>query len=70
MIAPVFEELSNKFENVMFLKVDVDEVADVAAECGISAMPTFHVYKNGAKSDELVGASRDKLTSMIEKHSK
>jgi hypothetical protein len=27
--------------------VDVDDLDDVAADCGISAMPTFQLYSNG-----------------------
>jgi thioredoxin 1 len=40
----------------------------VAATCGISAMPTFQVWKNGAKVDEFVGAARDKLKALCEKY--
>merc|ERR1712032_506868 len=68
MIGPVFEELSASYSNIEFVKVDVDELEDVAAECGISAMPTFQVWSNGAKIDELVGASADKLEELIKKH--
>ncbi len=38
----------------------------VAASCGISAMPTFQVWKNGAKAKEFVGASKDKLKALCE----
>lgn len=41
MISPFFEELSLKYPNLVFLKVDVDACQGVAAECGIAAMPTF-----------------------------
>ena len=41
---------------------------DVAAICGISAMPTFQVWKDGEKKDELVGASKDKLRDLINKY--
>lgn len=68
MIGPVFEELSTKFESVVFLKVDVDEVDQVAAACGISAMPTFQVFKDGKKVDELVGAAKAQLEALIQKH--
>lgn len=33
-------------ENVIFLKVDVDECEDIASEYGISSMPTFVFIKN------------------------
>lgn len=41
----------------------------VAAAAGISAMPTFQVYKDSQKAEELVGASKDKLKALIEKYS-
>lgn len=44
-------------------------VQDIALECSVSAMPTFQVWKNGQKVDELVGASKEKLKAMVEKHS-
>jgi thioredoxin-like negative regulator of GroEL len=40
----------------------------VASACGISAMPTFQVFKNGAKVEELVGASKDRLKALIQKY--
>ncbi len=33
-------------------------------------MPTFLVFRNGQKVDELVGASRDKLNDLVGKHAK
>lgn len=37
--------------------MDVDQCEEVAAQQGIRAMPTFLIFKNGAKADEIVGAS-------------
>lgn len=68
MISPEFDRLSESYANIVFLKVDVDEVEAVAAACGISAMPTFQVWKDGKKVDELVGASKEKLKELIEKY--
>jgi thioredoxin 1 len=69
MIGPFFEELSPKYATLKFLKVDVDQNDKVAAECGISAMPTFQVWKAGQKIDELVGASKEKLEALCAKYS-
>jgi len=40
----------------------------VAAQCGISAMPTFQVFKGGEKVDEMVGASKEKLEELAKKY--
>merc|ERR1712224_1150244 len=45
MIGPKFEEFSLTYTDLLFVKVDVDDCDSVAAKAGISAMPTFQVYK-------------------------
>lgn len=67
-IAPFFEELSKKYTGAKFLKVDVDELEDVSAHAGVSAMPSFFIYKDGQIIDRLVGASKDKLEALVAKH--
>ena len=54
--------------DVVFLQVDVDACGDVAEDCDVNAMPTFHFYKNGDKVDMFEGASEQKLSSCIAKH--
>ncbi|KAI8509746.1 Thioredoxin domain-containing protein 2 [Branchiostoma belcheri] len=68
MIAPVFEKLAEENPDVIFVKVDVDANDETAGACGISAMPTFQCYKNGAKVEEMCGASEDKLREMVAKN--
>ncbi|ELR13496.1 thioredoxin-1, putative [Acanthamoeba castellanii str. Neff] len=67
-IAPAIEKMSQENTNVVFLKVDVDEVGDLAAELSVSAMPTFLFFKNGSKVHEVVGASEAKIAEGITKH--
>jgi len=67
-IAPFVEKLATKYPQVVFVKVDVDQASDVASTCGISAMPTFHFYKNNQKVDQVVGADPNTLENVIKKH--
>ena len=66
-IGPVFEEHSKDHTNVQFLKIDVDEQDEIAADQGVEAMPSFFVYQGGQKVDELVGASKNDLLALIKK---
>ncbi|GFR45234.1 hypothetical protein Agub_g6632 [Astrephomene gubernaculifera] len=68
MIAPHYEALSAEYPNAYFLKVDVDAVPAVAEVCQINSMPTFHVYKDGVKVGECVGASQEKLKALVAAH--
>ena len=51
-----------------FVKVDVDQCSDVSAKQGVSAMPSFFVYQDGKKVDQLVGACEEKLEALIKKY--
>ncbi|KAF3385467.1 Thioredoxin [Penicillium rolfsii] len=66
-ISPAVEALSTSATSVKFYKVDVDELANVAADNGISAMPTFLFYKNGEKQENLTvrGANRRAIEEAV-----
>ena len=68
MISPKVVEFQEKYPNANYLKVDVDELSDLAQEWGIRAMPTFIIFKDGEKVDELVGANPAKLEEKIKHH--
>lgn len=61
LIGPVFAKMEPKFPDVLFIKVDVEEVEDVAKEYQIRSMPTFMLFKDGEKKGEMVGAVPAKL---------
>ncbi|XP_012687188.1 thioredoxin-like [Clupea harengus] len=67
-IAPFFKSLSEQYTNVVFLKVDVDDAADVASSCEIKCMPTFHFYKSGKKVEEFSGSNQAKLEELVNTH--
>ncbi|KAL1778346.1 thioredoxin [Sigmodon hispidus] len=65
MIKPFYHSLSEKYSNVVFLEVDVDDCQYVAAECEVKCMPTFQFYKKGQKVGEFSGANKEKLEASI-----
>uniref|UniRef100_A0A8C6HJ07 Thioredoxin domain-containing protein n=1 Tax=Mus spicilegus TaxID=10103 RepID=A0A8C6HJ07_MUSSI len=44
-IAPVFQAMSLKYQNVMFAQVDVDSSKELAEHCDITMLPTFQMFK-------------------------
>lgn len=65
MAAPHFDSLSNKYTACQFIKVDVDKLNDVAAQCRVTSMPTFQIYRSGQKLHEVVGANIPAIENFI-----
>ncbi|KAI5679099.1 hypothetical protein M9H77_10049 [Catharanthus roseus] len=65
---PIFNELAERYTDIEFIRINVDELKDVAREFGIESMPTFIMLRSGKEIDKVVGANRNKLEKMIEKH--
>ncbi len=58
MLAPVFEEISDKYEGqATFLKIDIDEEDSEAAaiKYGITSIPNVIAFKNGKPVDSSLG---------------
>ena len=65
-IAPAFEALAAEHSDVVFIKVDVDELEDIAEQFNVSAMPTFIAVKNKVQvGSAVLGANLDKLKSLV-----
>ncbi|XP_073315931.1 thioredoxin H2-like [Primulina huaijiensis] len=67
-IDPAINEFAVKYTDVDFIKIDVDELFDVAQDFGVQAMPTFLLMKRGKIVDKVVGAKKDDLQKKIDKH--
>jgi hypothetical protein len=65
---PIFEAMAGEFPRVAFFKVDVDKAKEVAAKCGIQAMPAFQVFKGGEMAEEMQGADQAGLKNLVTKH--
>ena len=65
-IAPIYSEMSDRYPDAFFLKIDVDEQPAIAAAAGVTAMPTFQFLKDGEKLREVVGADPRALEAALE----
>lgn len=65
MIAPIVEKLSVANPQIVFVKVNVEEAQELTSKYGISGMPTFLAFVNGAKSNEIVGADKAGIERII-----
>ncbi|XP_028806432.1 thioredoxin H2 isoform X2 [Neltuma alba] len=66
-IEPAIHAMADKFTDVEFVKIDVDELSDVTREFQVQAMPTFVLWKKGKEMDRVVGAKKDELEKKVEK---
>ncbi|XP_047962324.1 thioredoxin H2-like [Salvia hispanica] len=67
-IQPAVDEFAEIYTDVDFVKIDVDELDDVAQEFGVQTMPTFVLMKRGRVVDKVVGAKKEDLRKKIDKH--
>lgn len=68
VIAPFFEDFSEKYTDVVFVKVMGDETPEskqLMTREGIRSVPAFHFWKGGEKVKEFIGAKTDDLEKAI-----
>ncbi|XP_012272610.1 thioredoxin-2 isoform X2 [Orussus abietinus] len=68
MIAPKLETLSEEMDDIVILKVDVDQCEALVSDYDVTSMPTFVFIKNGEKLESFSGANYEKLKELILKH--
>ncbi|CAN6297422.1 unnamed protein product, partial [Urochloa humidicola] len=64
-IEPAFKEMASRYTDVVFVKIDVDELSDVARTWKVEAMPTFVLARGGKEVSRVVGAKKDELERKI-----
>ncbi|XP_047367902.1 thioredoxin-2-like [Vespa velutina] len=67
-IGPKIEELAKEREDVIFLKVNVEECEDIVNKYKITNMPTFVFIKEGKVLETFSGANYELLLSTIQIH--
>ena len=67
-IGPIYTNLASKYPKTVFLKVDIDEAREAAAEWKIESIPSFYLWKDGAVVDEELQMRMNSLEKMILEH--
>jgi thioredoxin 1 len=68
-IAPIYAQLSTQHSapgKFAFVKINVDEQRELAGTYGVTAMPTFLVFKDGKKVQEVKGADVRGLKMVVD----
>ena len=65
-IGPFFKSLAKDYDAI-FVKVDVDELDELAVRANVTVMPTFAVYFGVTQVDKSSGADEGKLDKMVGK---
>lgn len=59
MVAPTIDELAKDYDGkATVAKVNVDDAGDIAAQFGISSIPTLLVMKDGSEVKRFVGVTQ------------
>ena len=61
MMAPVIEEMQEKFEKIKFLKVNVDDNQVLSNKFKVMSIPTLIIFKDGEELERIVGSYPQEL---------
>jgi thioredoxin 1 len=59
MLMPKLEQIETQYDNVVFVKMDVDKNQDYALELGVRGVPTVIIYKGETQVDRTSGVQPD-----------
>ncbi len=55
MVAPILEEIAGTHDAIVVAKLNVDENPAIAAQYGITSIPTMNVYSGGKLVKQIIG---------------
>mmetsp|Transcript_36605 Transcript_36605/g.90348 ORF Transcript_36605/g.90348 Transcript_36605/m.90348 type:complete len:216 (-) Transcript_36605:386-1033(-) len=59
---------SPEYKKIHFVRVDMEALPAIAQRCNVKALPTYQLYRNGEKLEEMSGAMPAKLVAMLKTH--
>lgn len=64
------QQMSDKYNDLHFVTVDVDDVKEVAKQYNIITMPTFIVLQDTREKERASGAIKSRIEALFHKYSK
>ncbi|KAL1537710.1 TPR repeat-containing thioredoxin TTL1-like [Salvia divinorum] len=68
-ISPFLDTLCTRYPSINFLKVDIEDSASIAHAENVRIVPTFKIYKRGARVKEMICPSPEVLESSVRHYS-
>jgi len=56
MVSPIYDKLSEQYDNFKFCKINVDENVEIARQYEVTSIPMQMFFMDGEKVDDLLGA--------------
>lgn len=67
MFGPIFENVSTKFDNIKFCKLNVDNDDEISKKYGVMSIPTIIIFKDGIEIKRNIGfLDEDSLINILE----
>lgn len=67
MVSPLVDEIAEEREDILVVKINVDEEQELANEFGVISIPTLAVMKNGRVVSQASGARpKAQIIAMLE----
>lgn len=66
VVSPIYDELSAKYTNIAFGKVDVDDNSDTALEFNVTSVPTFVFFDGEDIVERFSGADPNMLEKTLQ----
>ena len=69
-IAPAFDKIAEQQEDkLIFAKINIDDVPEIAEEYGIDTIPTLFIFKNGKVEGQIVAPdSKARIEEFIQQY--
>ncbi|QJC37544.1 thioredoxin [Enterobacteriaceae endosymbiont of Donacia thalassina] len=71
IFSKILEEVSHKYENIIFTKLNIEKYKNIAEKYNIRSIPTILLFKNGNIIDKIIGSiNKIQLENFLNKNLK